>query len=70
MGEVENGLLIKILLRNDRLDNMLVEVSGNFIICNSFITLGGDEGSVNMYWNRGTVTIEILNNNLVFTIKP
>ena len=49
MREVENGLFIKILLRNDKLDNMLFEVSGNFIICNSLVMLGGDEDNVNTY---------------------
>ena len=66
---MENGLLIRILLRADRLDNMLFEVSGNFIICNSLVMLGGDEDNVNTYWNHGTVIIEALNSNLSFTIK-
>ena len=70
MEEVENGYLIKILFKNDRLDNMLFEVSGNFIICNSLVMLGGDEDSVNMYWNHGTVIIVVLNCKLGFTIKP
>ena len=69
MREVENDLLIKILLRNDRLDNLLFEVSNNFIICNSLVMLGGNEDSVNTSWNHGTVIIVVLNSNLGFTIR-
>uniref|UniRef100_F6GZU9 Uncharacterized protein n=1 Tax=Vitis vinifera TaxID=29760 RepID=F6GZU9_VITVI len=42
----EDGLLIKVLLRNDRLDDMLFEINRNLIISDSLIMLGGDENSV------------------------
>ena len=51
-GEVKSGLLIEILLKGDRLDNMLF--SGNFLICSSLVMLGGDEDSehVLVTWHR------------------
>ena len=48
----EDGLLIKVLLRNDRLDDMLFEINRNLIISDSLIMLGGDENSVYM---KGTM---------------
>ena len=49
---------------------MLFEVSSNFIICNSFVMLGGNEDSVNTNGNHGTLVIVVLNSNLGFTIRP
>nr|KYP71741.1 hypothetical protein KK1_011010 [Cajanus cajan] len=37
--KVEDGLLIQVLLRNDRLDNMLFKVSSNLVIAHSLIML-------------------------------
>jgi len=33
--EMENGLLIKVLLRNDRLNDVFLQISSNFIISQS-----------------------------------
>nr|KYP59630.1 hypothetical protein KK1_015065 [Cajanus cajan] len=37
--KVENGFLIKVLLRNHGLDHMLFEISSNLIVCHSLIML-------------------------------
>lgn len=37
--KVENGLLVEVLLRYDRLDHMLLEVSSNLIVGDGLIVL-------------------------------
>uniref|UniRef100_A0A7C9CRS8 Uncharacterized protein n=1 Tax=Opuntia streptacantha TaxID=393608 RepID=A0A7C9CRS8_OPUST len=68
--EVEDGFLIKILLGNDWLDDMLLKVSSNFIIGDSLIVLGGDENGVNTNWNHGTLVIVVLHSDLGLAIRP
>ncbi|RDY11474.1 hypothetical protein CR513_03857, partial [Mucuna pruriens] len=68
--KVEDGLLIEVLFRNDRLDNMLFKVSSNLVIAHSLIMLGGNEDSVNTNWNHGTIVIVVLNSYLCLPIWP
>ena len=67
---IEDGLLIKVLLRNDRLDDMLFEINRNLIISDSLIMLGGDENSVYTKGNHGTILIMVLSSDLSLTIGP
>ncbi|KAG5514084.1 hypothetical protein RHGRI_035475 [Rhododendron griersonianum] len=68
--KVEDGLLIKVVLWDDRLNDMLLEVCSNLVIGDSLIVLGGDEDSVNANRNHGTIFIIILDSYLGLTIRP
>ena len=70
MREVENGLLIKILLRNNQLDDILLQISGNLIISHSLIMLSGDEHYVHTNRHHGTLIVVILKGDLSLAIRP
>ncbi|CAL9064004.1 unnamed protein product [Musa banksii] len=67
--EMEDGFLIEVLLRYDWFDDMLLQVSGNLIIGDSLIVLGGNEDGVHTNGNHGTMVIVVLNCNLGLTIR-
>ena len=68
--QVEDGLLIKVLLRDDRLDDMLLEVSSNLIVGDCLVVLGRDEDSVDSDGHHGTTIIAVLNSHLGLSIRP
>ena len=67
--KIEDGLLIKALLRNYRLDGVLFEINNNFIIGDRLIVMGGNEGSVHADWNHGITIVVVFDNYLGFTIR-
>ena len=69
MGEVKNGLFIKILLWNNRLHDILLQISGNLIISHNLITLSGDKHHVHTNRHHGTFIVVILNGDLSFALK-
>ena len=68
--QVEYGLLIKVLLRDHRLDNMLLEVSSNLVVGDGLIVLGGDKDSVHTYRDHGTTIVEVFDGDLGLAIGP
>ncbi|KRY05292.1 hypothetical protein T12_14541, partial [Trichinella patagoniensis] len=68
--EMEDGLLIKVLLRNDWLDDMLLEVCSNFIVSDGLIMLCGDKDCVDSDGNHSSTIIAVLNRDLGLAIRP
>ena len=58
--KMEDCLLIKVLLGNDRLDDMLLQVSSNLIVGDCLIMLGRDEDGVDTDRDPGTALIAVL----------
>ena len=68
--KMEDCLLIKVLLGNDRLDDMLLQVSSNLIVGDCLIMLGRDEDGVDTDRDPGTALIAVLNSHLGLPVRP
>ncbi|KAJ6432160.1 hypothetical protein OIU84_019416 [Salix udensis] len=68
--EMEDSLLIQVLFWDHRLDDMLLEISRNLIICHGLVVLSGNENSVDTDRNHGSILVVVLDSNLGFSIRP
>nr|KYP71604.1 hypothetical protein KK1_010868 [Cajanus cajan] len=67
--QMKNCFLIQVLLRYNRLNNMLFEVSCNLIIGNSFIVLSRNQDCVDTHRDHSTIVIVILHCDLSLSIS-
>ncbi|URD87558.1 putative plant SNARE [Musa troglodytarum] len=68
--KMEDCLLIEVFLRDDRLDDVLLEVRSNLIVGDGLIMLGGDQHGMDTDGNHGAMVIVVLDRNLGFPIRP
>jgi len=68
--QVEDGLFVKVLRRNHRLDNMLLEVCSNLVIGDSLVMLGGDQDGVHTDGDHGAALIAVLDSDLGLAVRP
>ncbi|KAI5424792.1 hypothetical protein KIW84_030831 [Lathyrus oleraceus] len=66
--KVEDGLLVQVLLGDNRLDDMFLKIGGDLVITDSLVVLCGNEDSVDTDRNHSTVFIVILNSNLCLAV--
>lgn len=66
---MEDDLLIKVLLGNHWLDDVLFQVSSNLIVGNSLIMLSGNQNSADTNRNHCAIVIVVLNCDLGFAIR-
>uniref|UniRef100_J3KZC6 Uncharacterized protein n=1 Tax=Oryza brachyantha TaxID=4533 RepID=J3KZC6_ORYBR len=68
--EVEDGLLVEVLLRDDRLDDVLLEVGGDLVVGDGLVVLGGDEDGVDADGDPGAALVEVLDGDLGLAVGP
>ncbi|BAS71861.1 Os01g0323775, partial [Oryza sativa Japonica Group] len=68
--EVEDGLLVEVLVGDDRLDDVLLEVGGDLVVGDGLVVLGGDEDGVDADGDHGAGVVEVLNGDLGLAVGP
>jgi len=68
--EVEDGLLVEVLLRDDGLDDVLLEVGGDLVVGDGLVVLGGDEDGVDADGHHGAALVDVLHRDLGLAVGP